>query len=107
VGRKPPQAFILSPETGVTVTAGAPLWLHGYAYDLEDGTLGGSALRWTSSLDGDLGTGSQVLVALSIGHHTITLQATDSSGMTVMTTIDVVATPGFFVHRYLPVILRD
>ena len=89
VGRKGPQVFILSPESDVTIWPGAPLWLQGYAYDLEDGTLGEEALNWSSNRDGDLGTGTEVLVTLSPGQHIITLSATDGDGNTAITTINV------------------
>ena len=90
VERKEPQTVILSPEGDGDITFGTPLWLQGYAYDLEDGPLGESALRWASNRDGDLGTGSQVLVTLSSGQHAITLTATDSSSN--MVTASVVVT---------------
>ncbi len=80
VGRKGPQVFILAPEENGTVPPGTPLFLRGYAYDLEDGTLDGAALRWSSDRDGDLGTGSLVLVRLSAGPHRLTLSATDGDG---------------------------
>jgi hypothetical protein len=105
VGHKGPQAFILSPEGDVTIMLGTPLLLQGYAYDLEDGALGQSALRWTSSLDGDLGTGSQVLVILSQGQHVITLTATDSDGNTATATARVNVSVGS--KTYLPLILRN
>jgi hypothetical protein len=45
-GSKGLQALILSPEGDVTTILGTPLLLQGYAYNLEDGALGESALRW-------------------------------------------------------------
>ena len=66
VERKPPQVFIISPEADSATLAGTPVWLEGYAYDLEDGTLGDAALAWSSNRDGDLGTGAQVLTTLSL-----------------------------------------
>jgi len=92
VARKAPQAFILSPEGAITITVGTPLWLQGYAYDLEDGALSDMALRWSSSRDGDLGTGSQALVSLSLGRHTVTFTATDSDANTATATAQVVVT---------------
>ena len=70
---------------------GTPLWLQGYGYDLEDGMLGETALRWHTDRDGDLGTGSQRLVTLSPGRHHITLTATDSDGQTDVAGIEVFA----------------
>jgi hypothetical protein len=102
VGRKGPQAFILSPERDGAIPLGAPLFLQGYAYDLEDGTLGESSLRWTSSHDGDLGIGDQVLVTLSEGRHVITLTATDSDGNMATDSLNVLV--GSKV--YLPIIMK-
>lgn len=87
---KEPRVHILSPEGDGTVSVGTPLWLQGYAYDLEDGILEGDALHWTSSEDGDLGTGSQKLIVLSQGQHTITLTATDYHGNQATVAITVV-----------------
>jgi len=103
VARKALQAFILSPEKDIIIAPGTPLWLQGYAYDLEDGTLLDTALRWSSSRDGNLGTGSQVLVSLSPGEHVITLTATDSDGNVTTATVQV-----YVGHKiYLPLVLRN
>jgi hypothetical protein len=94
--------FILAPEGEVRFMPGTPLWLQGYGYDLEDGTLEGAALRWRSDRDGDLGTGGQALVTLSPGRHVITLVARDKDGNTATTSITVFAGG----KTYLPVSLR-
>jgi len=75
---KGPETFILTPQENITITLGTPLWLQGYAYDLEDGTLDDADLGWSSNRDGVLGTGGQVLANLSPGQHTVTFTATDS-----------------------------
>ena len=92
VERKPPQVFIISPEADSATLPDTPVWLEGYAYDLEDGSLGDAVLRWSSSRDGDLGTGAQVLTTLSLGQHTLTFTATDSDGNTATATVQVLAT---------------
>jgi hypothetical protein len=92
VGSKPPQAFIISPETDSATLAGAPLWLEGYVYDLEDGTLDDAALVWSSNRDGELGTGAQMLTTLSLGRHTLTFAATDSDANTATATVQFLAT---------------
>jgi hypothetical protein len=102
VGRKGPAAFILAPTGDVRFMPGTPLWLQGYGYDLEDGTLEGAALRWRSDRDGDLGTGSQALVTLSPGPHVITLTATDSQGNTAATSISIFAGQ----RAHLPIVMR-
>ncbi len=100
--RKGPLAYILSPDGDKTIPSDTTLFLEGYAYDLEDGTLGEIALHWTSDRDGDLWTGSQALADLSLGQHVITLTATDGDGNTATATINI------FVgsKTYLPTILK-
>src|SRR5207253_520266 len=52
------------------------------ASDTIDGDLG-AAIRWTSSLDGALGTGASITAkSLSLGLHTITAAATNSGTLT-------------------------
>jgi hypothetical protein len=76
-----PTVIISTPSTGASLLEGATLQLSGTAADPQDGDLPDSALTWTSSLDGALGTGSSVEVASpSVGVHTITLTAVDSDG---------------------------
>jgi PKD repeat protein len=75
-----PAATIDSPADGATLGAGVPAHLRGHAVDAEGGPLTGAALIWSSDLDGKLGTGGSVDVALSRGRHTIQLVATDSRG---------------------------
>ena len=65
----------------------------GNATDPEDGTLTGASLVWTSSRDGQIGTGTSfATTSLSVGVHTITLTATDSQGATGTATITVTIT---------------
>ena len=78
-----PVASISSPSDGASFVEGSVVSLSGSATDAEDGALGGSALAWSSSLDGALGSGSSVSSStLRRGVHTITLTATDSAGAT-------------------------
>ena len=102
VGRKGPQAYILSPELYTTIQPGTPFFLQGYAYDLEDGILNDNSLRWSSDLDGDLGVGSTVIVSLSSGQHTVTLSATDRDGNSVSSVIHI--NVGYNI--YLPITTR-
>jgi PKD repeat protein len=75
-----PSATILSPQDGAVLTGSGPFQLVGTGSDAEDGTLSGSALKWSSNLDGTLTTGSPVLAPLSLGEHRLTLDVTDSGG---------------------------
>jgi hypothetical protein len=74
------------PWTGISAPANnasidtLPLTLQGFAYDVLDGDRG-SAIEWTSDIDGKLGNGAQInAAALSPGPHTITLTASDKAG---------------------------
>ncbi|MGC8780437.1 MAG: DNRLRE domain-containing protein [Anaerolineae bacterium] len=83
VARKPPEAYLLSPEAGSIFAPGALVELDGQASDLEDGPLSDGALVWASDRQGSLGTGRHLTVTtLEPGRHTLTLSATDSDGMT-------------------------
>jgi len=77
-----PTAAIISPQTGTSVFRLETVTFQGTGLDLEDGTLSGASLKWSSQLDGDLGSGALILVStLSIGAHGITLEVTDSQGL--------------------------
>jgi chitinase len=83
--------------------------LYGTAYDLEDGALTGEALRWSSSLDGDLGTGEGIsTVDLSTGRHVITLRVTDSDGMVGEATREIEVITGGLEDKavFMPIALR-
>jgi hypothetical protein len=97
VAKKLPVDPVISlPTAGTAFAPDDPILLEGGAYDGDDGMLGGAAIRWSSSIDGDLGAGQELLVPqLSAGHHVITMTATDSDGNAVSetTTVDVAASP--------------
>ena len=84
----PPTVTISQPKDGTTVTAGTAITFKGSASDTEDGTLT-TSLRWTSSRDGQIGTGASFSKVLSAGTHTITASVTDSGGLTGTATISV------------------
>lgn len=85
--RKAPEVHIIGPRDGSCVPAGASMHLRGSAYDAEDGLLSDSII-WTSSVDGNLGTGEVLqLDTLSAGGHEICAEATDSDTETGMSCI--------------------
>jgi YVTN family beta-propeller protein len=102
VNNKEPQVFIISPEQDMTIPSGIPIYLQGYAYDLEDGKLVDSSLEWFSNLDGDLGIGDTVITSLTDGRHEVTLSATDSDGNIV--SYKIYLNVGF--KLYLPLISK-
>ena len=62
----PPEVSISSPTPPVTVAEGDVLVLEALALDAEDGDIS-DAIQWVSQLDGDLGGGSSLRVALTPG----------------------------------------
>lgn len=75
-----PNATITSPKNDIIFNDGDNITFNGTSSDKEDGTLPGSSLVWTSSIDGQIGTGTSFTTSsLSVGTHTITLTAIDSN----------------------------
>jgi hypothetical protein len=87
-GEGQPTAQILAPPANANFVSGTPIRFEGKGTDPEDGVLQGSALRWSSNIDGFLGTGATLDAVLlsptvcndTIRQHMITLEATDSDG---------------------------
>ncbi len=69
------RALILAPEAGRVVPRGTSLDLVGQGFYLEERAPELTALSWTSSRDGTLGSGRRLRVTLSPGHHKLTLSA--------------------------------
>jgi hypothetical protein len=105
VGNKPPVAAIISPPSGAAFTTGPKVVLEGAGSDLENGSLGDSALSWVSSIDGALGAGQLLEVSLSPGVHTITLTATDSDGLSGVASIQITVVQATTIKQiFLPLI---
>ncbi len=94
VPKHAPSVQILLPNQNQVFYPTQQVVLQGSAYDLEDGTLGDPSFQWSSSIDGDLGTGASLSTAeLSTGQHTITLTVTDSDLMSSQTQRTINITP--------------
>ena len=99
---KMPDAYLHFPQDGAVFPLGLSIILDGSGYDLEDGILSGENITWSSDVDGFLGTGENLLVDLSYGYHTLTLEVQDSDGNTSQKSISV------FIGTkvYLPTVIR-
>lgn len=84
----PPTVSITSPANGSTFSSGAIISFQGSATDPENGNLSAS-LIWTSSIDGQIGTGATFSRTLSGGAHTITASVTDSGGNVVKQSVSI------------------
>jgi subtilisin len=80
-GDAAPTVNITSPVDGAAFDSDSSVAFDGSATDTEGGDLT-SSLVWTSSLDGQIGTGGSFSAVLSDGTHTITASVTDSNGST-------------------------
>jgi subtilisin family serine protease len=88
-----PTVTITAPPDGSTFTQGDSVTFTGTAEDPEDGDIS-SSIVWTSSINGQFGTGASVTTSsLSVGTHTITAAATDSGGKSGSDTITVTINP--------------
>jgi hypothetical protein len=63
--------WILAPAPDSSLPAGEPVLLAAQGYHVEERSPRFDGIAWTSSLDGGLGEGAQVMAALSPGEHTI------------------------------------
>lgn len=88
--RLPPTISISSPDNNGTYTAGDAISFDGSGVDQDGNLLAGAQLVWTSSLDGQIGTGATFTRDdLSEGAHEITLTGTDGFGETNSTSVDI------------------
>jgi hypothetical protein len=85
---QPPTVTILSPGEGASFLSVETINFSGSAVDAEDGDLSQN-LVWTSSLDGQLGTGGSTQASLSAGQHVISLVATDSEGVSDSAAVNI------------------
>jgi hypothetical protein len=84
-----PVVTISSPTDGMTFVTGETITFTGAASDTEDGDLT-AGLAWTSSLDGEIGTGASFPIStLSAGSHTVTASVSDSALALGSSTVDV------------------
>jgi hypothetical protein len=84
-----PSVSISAPGNNTSFTEGAAIGFTGSATDKEDGNLS-SKMIWSSSRDGQIGTGASFSRALSAGTHTVTAAAADTSGQTSSRQISVI-----------------
>lgn len=90
VPASPPRVEIAGPGIDAVVAQGVFVRLTATASDVRDGDLS-SAISWSSSLDGPLGTGASLESAtLSVGAHAITAAVTNAAGSTGRSSVDVI-----------------
>ena len=99
---KAPVATLTSPSDGWTVMQGYLTELKGTATDEEDGALADANIVWTSSLQGELKSGTDVEYrGFVIGTHEITMTATDSDGNIDTETVTITVTDNDQDYAYI------
>ncbi len=95
ISGKPPTCSIIAPATNEMYAAGSPLRLVASASDLEDGTLFGTSLLWSASLDGCLGYGASVETTnlTTAGTQQLVLVVHDVDANSVTASVDLVVSP--------------
>jgi hypothetical protein len=83
-----PNVSISAPVDGASFASATSISFAGSASDDEDGDSTGS-LVWTSSLEGEIGTGGSFSAVLEAGRHMITASVTDSGGLTGSASITI------------------
>jgi hypothetical protein len=89
--QKPRETYILSPEPGATFEEGEPVVLQGGSISPDFETAGFGEAVWTSSVDGYIGAGYDMLThTLSPGRHTITFGVSDGlTGREAVANVDI------------------
>jgi Subtilase family len=90
-----PAVTIGSPAAGATLYSHLPARLSAHVTD-PDEPVSGVSVRWRSSRDGFLGSGTQLNKLLSAGHHVLTVEAVDAKGASSAATraVDVLSGSG-------------
>jgi hypothetical protein len=83
-----PVIAITSPADGASVNDDETISFTATASDQEDGDVAQNIV-WTSNIDGQLGSGSYLVVSLTKGNHQITASITDSDNATSEATIGI------------------
>jgi subtilisin family serine protease len=85
----PPSVVISSPDDGTEIGSPGVSTAFSASADDPDQTNSAPSIVWTSSLDGQIGTGPNIVAALSGGEHVVTATATDEKGATGSASISV------------------
>ena len=90
-----PSVTLASPAASSQFAYGAAITFSASAADAQDGNLT-ATVRWTSTIDGQIGTGGSLSRSLSVGTHVITASVVDSGGLGAsrQVTITVLAVAG-------------
>jgi serine protease len=102
VVNRPPEPEIVQPQATSTIYSHIPVTFTAFVPD-PDETIADGSISWSSSRDGALGTGGNLMHMLTAGEHTITLTAVDGKGLSAQAqvTVNVVAGGGLPVPQII------
>jgi hypothetical protein len=87
---KAPFVYISDAPVDAPVKVGADVYLAGEAEDLQDDDIPEAQYVWTSSLQGEIGKGSELVIKnLRAGEHEITLTVTNKAGLNSKDTVKI------------------
>ena len=92
VANHAPDVSIRTPVSGDVFAEDQGFVVEAVAYDMEDGLVPSSHISWRSSIDGSLGAGRYLVLSaadLTAGSHTITVTATDASGLSASDSVNI------------------
>ncbi len=84
----PPSISIIDPIDGSIFDEGMEVLFSASATDPEEGDIS-ARVEWTSSIDGSLGAGTNLPIALSFGEHVVTATITDIDGSVATDSINL------------------
>lgn len=90
----PPAVAITAPANNAVFQQGTSIAFTAQVSDPDQTSFASDKIQWVSSVDGNIGTGLSFTKTLSLGTHTVTATATDSSGQTGNASISIQVTKG-------------
>jgi hypothetical protein len=95
-----PSAYIFTPADNAVFPLGGTVILTGQGADPENGAFTEEQLNWSSDLDGELGSGHELITdTLSPGLHKVTLRVTDVAGLSDETFVFVNIDPNVRIEK--------
>lgn len=83
-----PNLSVVMPASGHIVVSGEAVVFSATASDAEEGDIS-EYVRWSSSVDGSLGTGATINALLSLGNHLVTATVSDDRGATISKSLTI------------------
>ena len=90
---KPARPYILEPQASTAYRGADGVALLGWGFSPDFGTTRPQEVVWSSSRDGHLGSGHQLVVKLTPGRHRITVAVPDGMGQEATADVSIIVGP--------------